>query len=475
MTPLADLLFVLHLLAQWLLLGLAVVATSYVVIYLLLQLAMLLFAWSEIRRQRAARPAWHPRQVLEAAELPAISVVIPAYNESLSIVRTVRSILASGYPALSVVVVNDGSRDATLSTLIEAFDLRPAAVRCEAVLPTQPVRMVLESPGHPALRIVDKLNGGKADALNAGINHASGELVCATDADVLFDRWALFHLARPFLADATTVASTGVIRLLGDVGSGAAKRLPDRWLERFQALEYLRAFTVGRLFFNYFSSHVIISGAFGLFRRATLFEIGGYQPFAIGEDIEIVTRLHRHLRKRGKSYRIAFVTDAVCYTEAPHSVGELGRQRTRWHQGLLTTLRLHRGLLFRRQVGAIGWLALPYFLLFELLAPVIELAGWAFLPVGWLMGMIAGASVLPFLLASVILGTAVSLTSIAIDNLELRYFKRPRETLVLAVCAALEHFGYHQLTLWFRLRAFPRFYKSIHLRSGWRSPRRAAA
>ena len=457
---------------------LAVVATLYVGLYQLLQLAMLAGAWLEARRQRAARAPWHPRQVLESTGLPKITVVIPAFNESVSIARTVRSVLGSGYPDLEVVVVNDGSKDDTLVKLIEAFDLRPSPKEIASELPSQPVRMVLESPNHAGLVVVDKHNGGKADALNAGINAASGELVCATDADVSFDRWALYHLARPFVDDAATVATTGVIRLARDLSTAPRETdspMPEGWLERFQALEYLRAFTVGRLFFNVLDSHVIISGAFGLFRRGLLIDVGGYQPFAIGEDMELVVRMHRHLRRQNEPYRIRFVAEAVCYTEPPHSVGELGRQRTRWHQGLLTTLRLHRKLLLRRELGAIGALALPYFLIFELLAPVIELAGWLFLPVGWLCGWISGPQIVPFLLVSAVLGTAVSLVSIAIDNAALRYFDRPRETLLLVACAVVEHLGYHQLTLWYRLRAFPRFYQTIHLRSGWRSPKRAPA
>ncbi len=459
-----------------LLAGFAAAASVYVAAYYLSQMAMLLGAWYEFRRQRRQRHPWQPRQVLESPTLPGITVVIPAFNEERTIARTVRSILDAGYPELEVIVVNDGSKDDTLDVLHRELDLYEVTDRGAPALETQPVRQLLKSRRSQRLRVVDKRNGGKADALNAGINQASNELVCAIDADVLLDRWALFHLVRPFLDDESTVAASGMIRLVNGCRREGAKiverRLAGRWIERFQVLEYLRAFAVGRMFFNRFDGHVIISGAFGLFRRREMLEVGGYHPFSIGEDMELVVRLHRHLRTAGRPYRIRFVADAICYTEAPRSVRELGRQRTRWHQGLLTTLRVHRRMLLRRRFGVIGLAVLPYFLLFELLAPLVELAGWLLLPASWWLGLVAAPLVGIFVAVAVLLGTATSLTAIAIDISELRFFTRPAEVVRLAVVAALENFGYHHLTLFFRCRVFPHFYRSIHLSGGWRPPER---
>jgi cellulose synthase/poly-beta-1,6-N-acetylglucosamine synthase-like glycosyltransferase len=456
----------------------AILTTVYVAGCYLSQIFMLIFGWAEIRRQKQGRHAWHPEQVLNSRELPGITAVIPAYNESISIVRTVRSILDSAYPDLEVIVVNDGSTDATLASLIKAFDLFVVTRRDQEFLPSQPIRQVLHSRYERRLRVIDKRNGGKADALNAGASHASKGLICAVDADVLLDRWALFHLVRPCLDDHTTVASSGMIRLTNgcrqEQGRIVERRLARPWLESFQVLEYIRAFSIGRLFFNRLNGHVIISGAFGLFRREVVLELGGYQPFSIGEDMELVVRLHRHLRDAGRAYRITFVADALCYTEAPHSLGELGRQRTRWHQGLLTTLRLHRRMIFRPRFGVVGMVVMPYFLFFELLAPVIELAGWVLLPLSWAAGMTSTSLLLLFLAVALLWGTAVSLLAMAIDCWELRFFTRPRDIARLALNALVENFGYHHLTLYFRLRAFPRFYRSIHLHGGWRVPQRTA-
>ena len=453
-----------------------VAAALYVALYHLSQLLMLAVAWLEIRRQAKGRHAWKARQVAEDRTLPGICLVIPAYNEEVSIVRTVSAALAVTYPRLEILVVNDGSTDATLETLIRRFDLRPLPEELPPELPCQPIKMVLESRRHPNLRVVDKRNGGKADSLNAGIGITRQPLVCAIDADVLLDRWALFHLARPYLDDPETVASSGMIRLTNgcreEGGRIVERRLPGPWLERMQVLEYIRAFSVGRLFFNRWNAHLIISGAFGLFRRSALLDVGGYQPFSIGEDMELVVRLHRHLRRRRRPYRMAFVADAVCYTEAPRAAGELGRQRTRWHHGLLTTLRLHGAGLLRPSFGLLGMLVVPYFVLFELLSPIFELGGWLMLLPAWLLGLVSAEVLLSFLAAAVVLGSAVSLAAIAIDGLELGHFVRAEDSARLALFAFLEHFGYHQLTLAWRLRAFPRFYRSIHLREGWRPPER---
>ncbi len=462
--------------------GFAAVASAYVAAYYLSQIAMLLGAWMELRRQRRRRHPWQPRQVVENPSLPGITVVVPAFNEERSIARTVRSILDADYPELEVIVVNDGSTDGTLDQLRRQFDLFAVTDRAAMALDSQPIRQLLRSRRWPRLSVIDKKNGGKADALNAGIDRAAHELVCAVDADVLLDRWALFHLVRPFLDDRRTVAASGMIRLASgrladgcrqDDGRVVERRLARGWLERFQVLEYLRAFAVGRMFFNRFDGHVIISGAFGLFRRRELVEIGGYHPFSIGEDMELVVRLHRHLRAAGRTYRIRFVADAICYTEAPHSIGELGRQRTRWHQGLLTTLRVHRGMLLRRRFGVVGLAVLPYYLLFELLAPLVELAGWLLLPVSWWLGMVAAPLMGVFMAVAVLLGTAASLLALAIDVAELRFLTRPADVFTLAAVAALENFGYHHLTLFFRCRAFPHFYRQLHLRGGWRPPQRA--
>lgn len=452
---------------------------AYAAAYYATALAMVLLAARELRRQARRAP---PELVSASAGsplLPSVSVLVPAFDEERTIERTVLSLLGSRYPDLEVIVVNDGSRDATVARLARAFDLVPCGRRPAGALPTEPVRAVYRSRRDPRLLVVDKKNGGKADALNAGIDVARGELVCAVDADVVIHREALLRLALPFVEDPDTVAASGTIRLLNGClqtpGGDVVPRLPSGLLGGFQVLEYARSFTIGRLFFNPWNAQLIVSGAFGLFRRALLAELGGYQTWAIGEDMELVVRIHARLRAAKRRYRILSIAHALLYTEAPHTAAELGRQRTRWHQGLLTSLRLHRGLLLDPRQGAVGMIAFPYYVFFELLSPFVELLGWLLLPLLWALGLLTAAEALPFFVAAVLLSTLVSFVAVLLDSAALDHYRSPGDRLALLALALLEPFGYHQMNLFFRLRAFARFYGNIHLRTGWVPPARAGA
>lgn len=460
-----------------------VFATAYVVLAHTVRLAMLAGGWVELRRQRRYRLMENPAAAVESRELPRITVIVPAYNEEASICRTVRSLLAQHYSDLEVVVVNDGSVDRTLGALDDGFDLAPDVFFPSEDVPTQNVRMAFRSRRDARVRVIDKRNGGKADALNVGINHATGGLVCVIDADVILDAWALFYLVLPFLEDERTVASSGTIRphngCLVEGARVTSPRVPHSAVEALQVIEYILAFGVGRLFFNLINGHVVISGAFGLFRRDLLTEISGFHPQAIGEDMELVVRLHRHLRDHQMPYRITFVADALCYTEAPSSIEDLGKQRTRWHQGLLTTLRLHRNMIGNRRYGAAGLFSLPYFFLFELAAPAAEALGWAAVLGSAIMRMIhlpespaAPPYTLMFIGAVMLLSTVNSWSGILIDDTYAAHYRRPADIVRLAVYAAADHFWYHQMMIFYRLRAFKRFYGGVHIKGGWVSPTR---
>jgi cellulose synthase/poly-beta-1,6-N-acetylglucosamine synthase-like glycosyltransferase len=458
---------------------LAAATTAYVALYYLTGLAMVVAAALESLRQSRRRPREVPEAVAEADELPGVSVLIPAFNEEAAICRTVESVLGTLSPDLEIIVVSDGSTDRTLAVLSRRFGLRLTDEEPLGSIPTQAVRAVFRSRSDPRLLVVDKRNGGKADALNVGINFASKPLVCAIDADVILQPWALVSLALPFARDEDVVASSGTIRLQNGCriqnGQVAAVGLPGSTLERIQVVEYVRAFCLGRLFFNLLDAHLIISGAFGLFRRPLLAELGGFQPNAIGEDMELVLRIHRHLRERGARYRIVFVADAVCFTEAPHALRDLGRQRTRWHQGLLTSLRLHRRMMLRPSFGSVGLLAWPYYVFFELLSPIAEAFGWLLIPAGVASGLLDPVFLAAFFGVAFCIGTATSWLALLFDDLAGGFFPRFSQVLALSACAVLEHLGYHQATLYFRLRAFVRYYSSIHVRGGWISPRRRSS
>jgi cellulose synthase/poly-beta-1,6-N-acetylglucosamine synthase-like glycosyltransferase len=447
------------------------------VVYHGFNLLMVALAWIELRRQRWLGARRFRLVMKEGAMLPGIAVVVPAFNESVAIVRTVRSILRTSYPDLQVIVVSDGSTDKTLSVLTDAFALRPSNQRPTGALPAQNVRSVFVSETDPRLLVIDKRNGGKADALNVGLNMAAKPLVLATDADVVFDAHALLHLAVPFVRHEETVATSGMIRLYNGCtltrNRVARVGVSRTLLESCQVVEYLRAYGVGRLFFNRLGGHLIISGAFGLFDRRLLMELGGYQTHAVGEDMELVARIHRHCIERRRPYRIEFSAHALCYTEAPHTFSDFGKQRTRWHHGLLTTLRIHRQMVLNPRYGSIGWIAFPYFML-ELYAPALEAIGWLALPVLWLLGGVSSSTLALFVAVSVLLSTSVSLAAILLDTIYFGAMRRSADRVIVVASALAEPFWYRPCTVHYRLRAFYRYYRTIHLKTAWKSPARVA-
>lgn len=384
---------------------------------------------------------------------PPISLLVPAYNEEATIQASIRSMLQLEYPDFELVVVNDGSADGTMQVLVDEFDLVPHVRAPRLVLPHAPLRGVFRSKRHPGLLVVDKQNGGKADALNAGINLARHGLFCAVDADSILQRDSLLRLVRPFLDDERTVAAGGTVRIANGsrVRGGFLEEaaIPRNWLARFQIVEYLRAFLFGRLGWSSLNAVLIISGAFGLFHRERVVAAGGYRHDTIGEDMELVVRLHRYHRERCIPYRIRYVTDPVCWTEAPEDLGTLGRQRSRWQRGLAESLVRHAGWALGPRGGAAGWIAWPFMALFEWVGPLVEILGYAFMLVGFSLGIVSPLALAVFLSVAIGMGILLSANGLLLESLAFRVYVRKRDMLVLFAVAILENFGYRQLnTVW---------------------------
>lgn len=404
-------------------------------------------------------------QVFSGHEVP-ISVLVPAYNEAATITSSIRSLLQLSYPEYEVIIINDGSTDGTLTALHEAFDLEPFPEAYYARLRTAEIRAVWRSRKHSNLKVIDKANGGKADALNAGINAARYPLFCGIDADSVLERDSLQRVVQPFMRDGRVVATGGTVRLANGckIQSGHLQQigLPDKLLALFQVVEYLRAFLFGRLGWSAISGMLIISGAFGLFRKEVVISVGGYRTDTIGEDMELIVRMHRLLRQRGQAYRIEFVPDPVCWTEAPEDLATLRNQRVRWQRGLSESLTANWGLMFSRSGGVPGWVAFPFLVMFEWLGPLLELAGYVFMISAWLLGGISWSAFASFLFAAFGLGIMLSVSGLLLEEMSFHMYPARGDLLRLLGICVLENFGYRQLNTWWRLQGLLRWLFNAH-------------
>jgi len=397
------------------------------------------------------------RDLLERDLDMPVSILVPAYNEGKSIVASVGSFLALHYPEFEVIVVSDGSDDRTVELLIEAFALVEHPRIYQRILDTAPILRSFRSLRHPNLVVVEKERGGRADALNAALNHARFPLVAAVDADSVLDAEAILRASRLFLEDERVLAVGGTIRPINGAvmveGRVTGLRMPKHWVERFQILEYARGFFTGRAGWSHFDALLIISGAFGLFRRTTVMEVGGFWRDTVAEDMELVVRMHKHYRRSGVPYRILFTPDPICWTEVPSNMRILRRQRNRWHRGLWETLWRHRDMLGNPRYGRLGFLAIPYFLLFEALGPVVEVLGYVLLAASYFLHILFVPFALLFMVLAILYGMLLSEMAVGIETLLLARYPRLRDRVILLLAALLEFVGYRQVLAWERFIA----------------------
>jgi cellulose synthase/poly-beta-1,6-N-acetylglucosamine synthase-like glycosyltransferase len=429
---------------------------------------LLILALPEIWEQSLLAEDEDLVRLQEVGAPPPISILVPAYNESATIDASVTAILTLDYRHYEVIVVNDGSSDETMSRLEEAFNLYEIPRTYPETLSTRPIRALYRSRTRPRLLVIDKENGGKADSLNAAINASRWPLVIAVDADTLIEPDAMLRLTRPFSLGLRIAAVGGTVRVAnGSVikdGRVLEPRVPPRFLPGIQVVEYLRSFLYGRLGWNRLGGNMIISGAFGLFRKDHLLEIGGYRTDSVVEDFDVVVRLHRYLLDHRLPYTITFVPDPVAWTEVPESLAVLGRQRERWHRGLILTMWKYRSMMFRLRYKRIGLLGFPFFTFGEMLAPLVEVLGYVVTIVGLWFGFINVSFALLFLLVALGYGMILSIWGILLEEIGFRRYRRAGDLVRLLWYAALENFGYRQCTVWFRLKAF---WSAARARTTW--------
>lgn len=412
------------------------------------------------------------RSMLEALMksplVPPVAVLAPAFNEALSIRESVHAMLKLRHPNHEVIVINDGSIDETISILVDEFKLYRSARAPLGSLQTGAVRAVYESRDPIALVVIDKENGGKADALNAGLNFVRTPIVAVVDADSLLEPEALLLAEQPFLEDQRVIAAGGIIRVVNDCvvdhGRVVHIRAPRSLLARIQAVEYFRAFLGARVAFSFFNCLLIVSGAFGMFSREALLEAGGFNPATVGEDMELVVRLHHRWRQSNRPYRIVFVPQPVCWTEVPETLAVLHRQRNRWQRGTVESLRIHKRMVGNPRYGLLGVLAIPYFVAFEMLGPLVEIAGYLVTLAGLGLGWINASSAILFFTASVGFGIVLSVSAVVLAEMAGARYPAVGDILRLLQVSILENLGLRQLTTLWRAQGL---LDGLRRKQGW--------
>lgn len=387
---------------------------------------------------------------------PPISIIIPAFNEEQTIVTTVRSLLQLYYSEFELIIVNDGSNDRTLEVLIEEFDLLPFPHAYNEQLTTKPVKQVYSSRVKDNIHVIDKENGGKADALNVGLNVSKYPLFCCIDADSILERNTLIRAVQPFIDDPQVIACGGTVRIANGCtvrnGHLIKKGIPKSIIAKFQLVEYLRGFLYGRIGWARINALLIISGAFGILRKDNVIKVGGYYSGTVGEDMELIVRLHRQLSKWNIPYRVAFIPDPICWTEVPESLRVFASQRIRWHRGLSESLWLNRKLLFAAGSGLAGWLAFPFFIIFEWFSPFVELSGYAFTAYLAISGKMNLEFTIIFFIFAILLSALLSTVALLLDEITFKGIEKLSFLPILFMYSFLECFGYRQINTWYKIK-----------------------
>lgn len=397
--------------------------------------------------------------ILSSPFAPGISLVAPAYNEGLTIIDNVKSLLSIMYNNFEVIVINDGSKDDTLDKMIGAFNLVRVDYDLHGTLSTKPVRGIYKSRNRAfkKLVVVDKINGGKADALNVGLNVSKKELVACIDVDCIIESDALLKMVKPFLEEKTEViASGGVVRIANscvvEEGGLIEVRLPEKFIARFQVLEYIRAFLLARMAWSKLDGLLLISGAFGLFKREIAVNAGGYNHKTVGEDMELVMRMRIYMHDQKRKYKVSYIPDPLCWTEAPSSYKILKRQRTRWARGTFETLKMHRKIFFNPRYGIMGMISYPFWFFFEWLAPFVEFAGFVGFVVLACMGRVDWLFFLSMLSAVYFFSFFISMFSLLMEEMSFFKYTQKRDILKMIWIAMIEPFWFHPRVVWWSIQ-----------------------
>ena len=461
------------------------VAIYYVMTVNVLYFAILCFSFRNIGNI-FRRASYSKFNTLSGSELvPSVSLLVPSYNEELTIIENVRCLMTLNYPTYEVIVINDGSSDQTLDVLIKEYGLvRVSNPEFRGTINTKNVRGVYYNEQYPHLFVIDKENGGKADSLNAGINMSRYPLISSIDADSLLEKDALIRMARMYMENPEeTVAIGGDVRIANGciIENGAVKNvsLPRQMWPMFQSIEYLKAFLGGRIGWSHINGLIIVSGAFGLFRKDYVIAVGGYRGGYPGEDMNIIIKLHRYMLENKIRYRIAFCPEAVCWTQAPDSYQILSNQRKRWGRGNLKNMIENKDMLFNPKFKMMGMLTMPYNVIFEALNPYFRITGLLALLGYVLMDMTNWKILVVFGLVNILSGYLLSVGALILEEIAFRRYNKPSDLVKMLFYSALKFVGYHQLGVLWRIQGHIQYLQNNNswgtmTRQSWKDKNEAA-
>ena len=448
--------------AEALLQGLVVGCAAYLVLLYATYLALMLVGFVESRKTRRELRIDDLAVLGGSRFSPSVSIVLAAYNEAVALPHAVRSLLELDYVEFEVIVVNDGSTDDTLERLVEALELVSVEATSRGVVATERIAAYYRSVRHPRLLVIDKANGGKADALNAGLNHSRFRYVCGVDADMVFARDALSRAMRAITRDpARIVGLTSFVEIAEDPSralvGGVEYDIPEsKPLIAYQTLDYLRAFYNNRIAWSRLDFMLCAIGAFQVWRRDLLDELGGWSRDYTCEDIELTFRVHRTLLDAKRSYRVVCLPDRVGVTEGPDTVRKLVAQRERWQRVILETCWAYRHMSFNRRYGAVGLVGMPFYLLSEIVAPVFELTAIATLFAGAATGLVDWWHFVFVTAAITLVNSAFNAGALLMSDLNSPVYRLGGMLRLLALMP-LEMLVYRPIMAWARVKGTWRF------------------
>lgn len=435
---------------------------GYSVVLLFFYIFIGTFSIGETRKYLHKNSFTDYRLLASSPYAPSLSILAPAYNEGANIIENVRSLLSIYYSNLEVIILNDGSKDDSLEKLIKAYDLEKIDFCVRYQIKTKEVRGVYKSknPVYKKLVVVDKVNGGKADALNVGVNIASKDYIVCIDVDCVLEQDALLKMVKPFMEQTNekVIASGGVVRIANSCiiedGKLVKVHLPKDYLPRLQTLEYIRAFLLGRMAWSRLNGLMLISGAFGAFDKEIVIKCGGYDHRTVGEDMELVVRMRRYMEEQRQLYRVTYIPDPLCWTEAPNSFKILRRQRNRWTRGTYETLKMHGVMFFNPKYRILGMLSYPYWFFFELCAPIIEFTGFVFFVFQASFGLIEWNFFVAFFCFILSFSYVYSSFSVFMEAVTYNQYKRKTEVMKLLLTALTEPFIFHPFVVWAAIEGY---------------------